>query len=88
MLTAFRFLVLGMVVFGAVKDVPTVWNMADFSMGLMAITNLIALLFLAPVALRLLRDYDRQRRAGSEEPVFDRHADPVLDAKLPEEVWR
>ena len=58
------------------------------SVALHALLIPLALLFLAPVALRLLRDYDRQRRAGSEEPMFDRHADPVLDAKLPEEVWR
>ncbi|MDO4262816.1 MAG: alanine/glycine:cation symporter family protein [Deinococcus sp.] len=88
LLTLFRLLVLGMVVFGAVRDVPTVWNMADLSMGLMAITNLIALLLLSPVALRLLKDYDRQRRAGAAEPVFDRHADPVLDSNLPTEVWK
>ncbi|MFC6592286.1 alanine/glycine:cation symporter family protein [Deinococcus lacus] len=86
-LTVFRLMVLGMVVFGAVKEVPTVWNMADYSMGLMAITNLVALLMLAPVALRLLRDYDRQRHAG-KAPVFDRRADPELDARLPAEVWQ
>ncbi|RTR30240.1 alanine/glycine:cation symporter family protein [Deinococcus radiophilus] len=87
-LNIFRVLVLGMVVFGAVRDVPTVWNMADLSMGLMAVTNLIALLLLSPVALRLLRDYDRQRRAGQEAPVFERCADPELDRRLPSEVWK
>ncbi|WP_261664668.1 alanine/glycine:cation symporter family protein [Deinococcus sp. Marseille-Q6407] len=88
LLNVFRVLVLGMVVFGAVRDVPTVWNMADLSMGLMAVTNLIALLLLSPVALRLLHDYDRQRRAGTAEPVFDRHADAELDRRLPHEIWK
>ena len=85
-LTVFRVLLLGMVMFGALTEVPTVWNMADLSMGLMALTNLVALLLLGRVAIRLLRDYER-RRAGPAEPVFARSDDPVLDAKLPRDVW-
>jgi AGCS family alanine or glycine:cation symporter len=40
-------------------------------MGLMATTNLIAILLMAPIALRVLKDYERQRRDGVKEPVFD-----------------
>ncbi|MDO4246882.1 MAG: sodium:alanine symporter family protein [Deinococcus sp.] len=86
-MTAFRLLLLGMVMFGALTEVPTVWNMADLSMGLMAVTNLIALVLLGPVAVRLLRDYDRRRKAGEAEPTFVRTDDPELDAKLPRDVW-
>ncbi|MCD0167332.1 sodium:alanine symporter family protein [Deinococcus sp. 12RED42] len=86
-LNAFRALLLGMVLFGALAEVPTVWNMADLSMGLMAVTNIVALLLLSPLALRLLRDYDRARRDGQADPIFDRRADPELDRRLPREVW-
>ncbi|MGL5398737.1 MAG: alanine/glycine:cation symporter family protein, partial [Plesiomonas shigelloides] len=38
-LLMFRGMVLGMVIFGAVAELPIVWAMADISMGLMALTN-------------------------------------------------
>ncbi len=64
MIMVFRFLVLGMVFVGAVASLPAIWNFADLSMGLMALTNLIAIVLLSPVALRILRDYERQVKEG------------------------
>ncbi|MFD2191468.1 alanine/glycine:cation symporter family protein [Pistricoccus aurantiacus] len=66
-----RWVVLAMVMIGSVAQLNFVWNFADLSMGLMATTNLIAILLLSPVGLRLLKDYERQRREGNDEPVFD-----------------
>ncbi|MFC0337794.1 alanine or glycine:cation symporter, AGCS family [Kushneria avicenniae] len=68
---ALRLAVLAMVMLGAVAELDFVWAFADFAMGLMATTNLIAILLLAPVALRVLKDYERQRKSGVREPVFD-----------------
>ncbi|MEC9483940.1 MAG: sodium:alanine symporter family protein [Halomonas sp.] len=65
-----RLAVLAMVMLGAVANLEFVWHLADLSMGLMATTNLVAILLLAPVALRVLRDYEHQRREGIDEPVF------------------
>jgi len=76
-----RPLVLAMVMIGSVATLQFVWDFADLAMGLMATTNLIAILFLFPIALRVLRDYERQRNEGIEEPVFHRQ---VL--KKPDEV--
>ncbi|MGC3873899.1 alanine/glycine:cation symporter family protein [Halomonas sp. GXIMD04776] len=67
----FRWVVLAMVMIGSVAQLSFVWNFADLSMGLMATTNLIAILLLSPVGLLLLKDYERQRREGNDEPVFD-----------------
>lgn len=64
MIMIFRFMVLGMVFVGAIASLPAIWNFADLSMGLMALTNLIAILILSPVALRILRDYERQVKEG------------------------
>ncbi|MGM8886698.1 alanine/glycine:cation symporter family protein [Psychrobacter sp. 1U2] len=64
MIMVFRFMVLAMVFVGAIASLPAIWNFADLSMGLMALTNLIAIMFLSPVALRILRDYERQIKAG------------------------
>ncbi|WP_048307438.1 sodium:alanine symporter family protein [Halomonas sp. PR-M31] len=66
-----RCVVLIMVMIGAVAQLTFVWNFADLSMGLMATTNLIAILLLSSTGLRLLKDYERQRREGNDEPVFD-----------------
>jgi AGCS family alanine or glycine:cation symporter len=68
---ALRFAVLAMVMIGALANLEFVWRFADLSMGLMATTNLFAILMLAPVALRVLKDYESQRRNGVREPVFD-----------------
>jgi alanine or glycine:cation symporter, AGCS family len=83
----FRLLVLGMVYFGCVQELKTVWNMADLSMGLMAIVNLIAILLLSRYALRLARDYIGQRAAG-KEPVFDLSQHPEMAKKLPKGAWK
>ena len=54
-------------------------------MGLLAICNLIALALLFKVGLRLMRDYDSQREAGVESPVFD--PKNFADLDLDPSVW-
>ena len=73
MIMVFRFMVLGMVFIGAIASLPSIWNFADLSMGLMALVNLVAILMLSPVALRILRDYERQVKEGKtgEQIKFD-----------------
>ncbi len=55
-LAVFRMCVLGMVYF-ARNSVPLVWDMADLSMGMMALINLVAILALSPLVFMLLKDY-------------------------------
>ena len=66
-----RWAVLAMTMIGALANLEFVWKFADLAMGLMATTNLFAILILAPIAIRVLNDYERQRREGIAEPVFD-----------------
>lgn len=54
----YRLLLLGTVVFGAVKESDTIWQMGDIGVGLMAWINILALLLLCPHALRALKDYE------------------------------
>ena len=70
-LTLFRILVVGMVAFGSVADLPFVWNLADLFMALMAIVNLIAIFLLGRNAFIALKDYQAQKNAGVTEPTFD-----------------
>lgn len=70
-LTAYRVLVVGAVLVGSVAGADLIWNFADGVMGLMALTNLIAIGLLSGIAFRLLKDYTRQRREG-HDPVVTR----------------
>jgi AGCS family alanine or glycine:cation symporter len=85
-LLIFRCVALGMVMFGALAELPLVWKMADTSMALMAITNLTAILLLSRVALKLADDYHRQRRLG-KLPTFDATRFPELKSQLEPGVW-
>lgn len=75
-LQVFRVLVTLCVLGGAIGSVPLVWALADVFSGLMAITNLIAVVPLTGVALAVLRNYTRQRKAGLN-PVFHRDDEEI-----------
>ncbi len=83
----YRFAVLGMVLVGAVLDLPLVWAFADLSMGMMAIINLVAICLLSGIAFALLKDYQTQSKAGIK-PTFDRRKFPQLDKQLDRDVWK
>ncbi|WP_127959979.1 alanine/glycine:cation symporter family protein [Serratia microhaemolytica] len=85
-LLIFRCVALGMVMFGAVADLPLVWKMADTAMALMTITNLIAILLLSGVAIKLAKDYNQQW-ANGRIPTFDANHFPELKAQLEPGVW-
>lgn len=68
--TVFRALVLGLVFWGSAQDLGTVFGFADLTMGLLGVVNLIGLLWMSKLALRLLKDYDRQLAAG-KRPQLD-----------------
>ncbi|MFC0267709.1 alanine/glycine:cation symporter family protein [Kushneria aurantia] len=66
-----RLAVLAMVMIGSVASLNFIWHFADLAMGLMATVNLIAIVLLFPIAQRVLGDYERQRREGTREPIFN-----------------
>ncbi len=74
-LTGYRVLVVVAVLAGSVVGADLIWNFADGVMGLMALTNLIAIGLLSGTAFRLLKDYTSQRREG-RDPVFTRSIFP------------
>ncbi|MBY6197139.1 alanine/glycine:cation symporter family protein [Vibrio hangzhouensis] len=82
----FRIIVLGMVLFGSVATLPTVWALADVSMGLMAIVNLIAIILLSGIVVKLAKDYNKQLDAG-KVPTFDANDYPELKSQLEEGIW-
>lgn len=56
---------------GSLGEISLIWTLADTTMGLMAMVNLIAIAPLTVIACRLLKDYTDQRRQGLD-PVFTR----------------
>ena len=64
--TGFRILVLGLVLWGSFQDLGTVFGFADFTMGLLALVNLLGLLGMYRIGMRLLRDYEGQIGRGEE----------------------
>lgn len=84
-LHGYRILVGGMVLFGSLATLDMVWSLADVTMALMAICNLIAILFLGKYAIRLLNDYRAQKKAGIQSPVFKKESMPDIEKDL--ECW-
>lgn len=68
------------ILLGAGLSAELLWNIADITMGCMALINIPVILLLSKYAFRALKDYEKQRKAG-KDPVF--HA---KDIDLPDEV--
>ncbi|NTU35603.1 sodium:alanine symporter family protein [Vibrio diabolicus] len=85
-LSIFRVVVLGMVMFGALASLPVVWSLADVSMGLMAIVNLVAIILLSGIVIKLAKDYNHQLGEG-KVPTFDANDFPELKSQLEEGIW-
>lgn len=84
-LYAYRILVAVMVMLGSVVSMDIVWNFADVSMGLMAITNLIAIVLLSKIAFKALKDYNDQKKQGLD-PVFKASSIPEIVDDV--ECWK
>jgi len=81
----YRVLVMALVLWGSMQDLSTVFGVADVTMGLLALVNLVAVFLLFKVGLRLMRDYDSQIQAGVQTPVLD--AKQFADLDLDPQVW-
>lgn len=68
-LTIYRILVGVMVMAGAMMSLKMVWSMADITMGLMTLCNLVAITMLGGKVMLLLKDYRSQLGKG-KDPVF------------------
>lgn len=69
LLFVFRIVVVAVIFVGAQSNFDTVWNLADVLMGLMAIVNIVSILLLSKTALKVLKDYTRQKKEG-KDPQF------------------
>ncbi|WP_342388641.1 alanine/glycine:cation symporter family protein [Salinicoccus bachuensis] len=85
----------GIIVFaliGSIVSAENAWTIGDIGLGSMGYLNVIAIVLLARVSLKALKDYDEQKKAGLD-PVFDpvklgirnadfwEHQNPYIDKK-------
>ena len=73
-----------MIAGASIQDLGTVFGFADLTMALLALTNLLALWALYPVAMSLLTHFEGQLDAGIS-PQFSR--DQLPEAALDAESW-
>ena len=83
MILALRLGVLAAVTYGTVRSATTAWALGDIGVGLMAWLNIVAILILQKPALLALRDYEAQKKAGTD-PVFNPEALGIRNAGF----WR
>ena len=74
----FRILTVACVYLGSVASLGLVWDIADVSMGIMALMNIIVIAILSPKAVAIIKDYIKQRKEG-KNPVFRAKDIPGLE---------
>ena len=74
---------MGTAFYGAIRTASLAWAMGDIGVGLMAWLNIVGILIIflvAKPAIKALRDYERQQRAGVERYSFDPQALGIKNA--------
>ena len=74
-----RVLIIISVFIGATTTPGTAWALGDIGVGATAWLNIVAILFLQVPALKAMRDYSRQKKAGLD-PQFDPEALGIKNA--------
>jgi AGCS family alanine or glycine:cation symporter len=78
-----KVLLLGSVFYGTVRTADLAWGLGDIGVGVMAWLNIIGILilfFMGKPALKALKDYEAQRKAGVEKYTFDPDALGIKNA--------
>ena len=58
---------------GAIISLDLAWSIADITMGAMALINMPVIIILSKYAIRALKDYEAQRKAG-KAPEFKKES--------------
>lgn len=73
-LTLIKIMLLGAVFYGTIRTANLAWTLGDIGVGIMAWLNIIGILilfFMGAPAIKALRDYEAQRKAGVSKYTFD-----------------
>lgn len=74
-----RVLIIASVIIGAVTTPGSAWTLGDIGVGATAWLNIVAILVLQVPALKALKDYTQQKKAG-KDPVFNPEALGIKNA--------
>ncbi len=74
-----KIVLLGAAFYGTVRTADLAWALGDIGVGSMAWLNIIAILLLTKPALKVLKDYEQQKKAG-KDPVFNPEALGIKNA--------
>ncbi len=85
-LNALRLCFLFMVFISSSWPITRVWNITDIGGGVLTWAHLTLLVIICGPAVKALRSYDKQRKAGVEHPVFDPVALGIKNADLWTEI--
>lgn len=82
LMNIFRLTCVAAIFLGAQADFELVWNIADITMGFMAVVNIVVILLIGNTAIKALKNYEEQRNKG-KKPVFCES-----DIGLTDTVWK
>ncbi|MGX7109648.1 alanine/glycine:cation symporter family protein [Facklamia miroungae] len=68
---SFKLVALISIALGYFSKPGLVWDIADLAMGLMALPNIVALIFLSGISVEVLKDYDKQVEIDKEHISWD-----------------
>ena len=71
---ALKVILMSAVFYGTIAEPSAAWGMGDVGVGVMAWLNIIGIIiifFMAKPAIKALKDYERQQKAGVKEYTFD-----------------
>ncbi|WP_369903538.1 alanine/glycine:cation symporter family protein [Bacillus manliponensis] len=84
--TVLKVVFLIMVYIGSVESASLLWNLGDLGIGSMAWLNLLAIILLTKPALKVLKDYEKQRKEG-RDPVFNPKQAGIEGVEFWEEIY-
>lgn len=70
MMLLLKIAIMAAVYFGCVRTATIAWDLGDMGVGIMAWLNVVAIIILQKPALKALKDYELQKKAG-KDPVFN-----------------
>lgn len=82
-LTVLKIVMLASIFYGTVREADLAWAMGDLGVGIMAWLNIVGILilfFMGRPALKALKDYEAQKKAGVTEYTFDPDALGIKNA--------
>ena len=82
-MTVFRIAAAAMVFVGAQNSMDLAWSLADVTMGLEAVINIIVIVLLSGIVFRALKDYEDKKKQGLD-PVFHESDIGLTDT----DVWK